>query len=289
MGNPLKVSLENIIPLTEARDHFSQIVSEVQKDKLYVLTKGGKPAVAIIDVKYLEHLTGGEVKKEDIHEEIKKAPEKVGLPPMIEHKKEIPPPPSPAAKVEPYKPAGFAAPSSASSGAKAMEDKPQPKADRPLAETPPPPPPPAPTPKPIPKPTPPPPITPPPPKPVEPPPLPKPATPGPLEMPEVDQRPGPKVHPPLAETSPGLEKPAPTPIPNKPLTTLPPVNQKKEDNIDVQFAPDEATLEEKAKDGKTPDGEKTSPDDENPPAQYAGEKDNPPAGGEPEPEDMALD
>ena len=61
MFNPLKVSLDNIIPLTEARDHFSQIVSEVQKDKLYVLTKGGKPAVAIIDVKYLERITGGEI------------------------------------------------------------------------------------------------------------------------------------------------------------------------------------------------------------------------------------
>lgn len=85
MPNPLKVSLENIIPLTEARDHFSQIVAEVQKDKLYVLTKGGKPAVAIIDVKYLEAITGGEVKPAQIHEEIKKAPEKVGLPPMIEH------------------------------------------------------------------------------------------------------------------------------------------------------------------------------------------------------------
>lgn len=83
--NELKVSLENIIPLTEARDHFSQIVTEVQKDKLYVLTKGGKPAVAIIDVKYLEHLTGGEVSRQNIVQEIKKAPEKVGLPQMVEH------------------------------------------------------------------------------------------------------------------------------------------------------------------------------------------------------------
>lgn len=83
--NELKVSLENIIPLTEARDHFSQIVTEVQKDKLYVLTKGGKPAVAIIDVKYLEYLTGGVVNKQHLANEIKKAPEKVGLPPMIEH------------------------------------------------------------------------------------------------------------------------------------------------------------------------------------------------------------
>jgi len=81
----LKVSLENIIPLTEARDHFSQIVTEVQKDKLYVLTKGGKPAVAIIDVKYLETVTGGSVRQEHIETEIQKDPTKVGRVPMISH------------------------------------------------------------------------------------------------------------------------------------------------------------------------------------------------------------
>lgn len=103
--NPLRVSLDNIIPLTEARDHFSQIVSEVQKDKLYVLTKGGKPAVAIIDVKYLEQLTGGEIKEEHVVEEIKKDPEKVGLPEMIEHKPAPPlPPPPPPMPPEPITP-----------------------------------------------------------------------------------------------------------------------------------------------------------------------------------------
>src|SRR3990167_2033339 len=124
MNNQLKVSLENIIPLTEARDHFSQIVAEVQKDKLYVLTKGGKPAVAIIDVKYLEHLTGGEIRKEDIKEEIKRVPEKAGLAPMLEHPPTKPagfaapqpptpttpsPEPPPKTDVTPAKPAGFAA------------------------------------------------------------------------------------------------------------------------------------------------------------------------------------
>jgi len=128
MNNPLKVSLENIIPLTEARDHFSQIVTEVQKDKLYVLTKGGKPAVAIIDVKYLEYLTGGEIDKTHLEKEIKKDPEKVGRPAMIEHTevpkpKPVPPPPPPSppsqasgvaggppAPMASPKPAGFAAP-----------------------------------------------------------------------------------------------------------------------------------------------------------------------------------
>lgn len=260
-NNPLKVSLENIIPLTFARDHFSQIVTEVQKDKLFVLTKGGKPAVAIIDVKYLESITGGEVQKEDIKEEIKKAPEKVGLPPMVEHPSTLQsnsgqassgqvPPPKPTPP--PFKPAGFAAPMPKpfdSTQGKPTSPPPQPRADQPRVE-----------------------------KPVEPPP--KPATPGPLEMP--------------------MEKPAPVPIPNKPLTTLPPVNPNTQESkpappasppkpasppgvnqVDIQFAPDEATQEEKAKDGKIPDGEKVAPDDENPPAQYAG--------GEPEPKDMALD
>lgn len=81
-------------------------------------------------------------------------------------------------------------------------------------------------------------------------------------------------------------------IPNKPLTTLPPVQDNKNDNqVSVEFAPDEETMTEKSLDGKIPDGQKTAPDDKNPPAQYAGEEPASPAGGgkEPEPEDMALD
>lgn len=89
----LKVSLENIIPLTEARDHFSQIVAEVQKDKLYVLTKGGKPAVAIIDVKYLESITGGAVNQIHIESEIQKDPAKVGRTPMYKHDDSLKTPP----------------------------------------------------------------------------------------------------------------------------------------------------------------------------------------------------
>ncbi len=79
----LKVSLENIIPLTEARDHFSQIVNEVLRDKLYILTKGGKPAVAVIDVRYLESLTGGSINSVNIEKEISKDPSRVGRTPMI--------------------------------------------------------------------------------------------------------------------------------------------------------------------------------------------------------------
>lgn len=95
MYNPLKVSLENIIPLTEARDHFSQIVNEVQKDKLYVLTKGGKPAIALVDVKYLEAITGGNVNTSHVEQEIQKNPAKVGRPEMIKHETNPTPTPTP--------------------------------------------------------------------------------------------------------------------------------------------------------------------------------------------------
>lgn len=254
--NELKVSLENIIPLTYARDHFSQIVAEVQKDKLFVLTKGGKPAVAIIDAKYLETITGGQIQKADIKEEIKRAPEKVGLPPMVEHgaspaPKPIgplppPPPPKPApVPPPPPKPAGFAAP-----------QPPKPKEE----------------PKPEPKPTPPPP----PPKPAPvPPPPPKPVEKTPEKPPEKlsAAKPGELVMPAETQTSPA------TGIPNKPLTTLPPVQEKPEagSQINVEFAPDQDSIID-----QTPSGRSANADDKNPPAQYAGEK-------EEEPEDMALD
>ena len=80
-------------------------------------------------------------------------------------------------------------------------------------------------------------------------------------------------------------RPEPAGIPNKPLNTLPPVQKKTEDTsqVNVEFSPDEETMAEKGLDGKIPDKDKTTPDDKNPPAQYAGEKE------EPEPEDMALD
>lgn len=262
MGNPLKVSLENIVPLTFARDHFSQIVSEVQQDKLFVLTKGGKPAVAIIDVKYLEDITGGHVQKEDINEEIKKAPEKVGLPPMVEHKEEI--------KPEPYRPAGFAAPQPKPPPPPITKPTlpPPPKPITPLPATPPPPP------KPEPKPTPPP-------------------TPKPVPKPTPPPPPPPKNEAPSTLVMPGAEQKPPAPIPNKPLTTLPPVNSNTQESkpannqgaINVQFSPDDEELNKKGQDGKLSEGEKVAPDDANPPAQYAGDKDK----NEPEPEDMALD
>lgn len=59
----LEVEINKILPLTEARDNFSKIVGEVEKGELYVLTKNGKPAVAIINVAKLEEMIGQHLKE----------------------------------------------------------------------------------------------------------------------------------------------------------------------------------------------------------------------------------
>jgi len=55
----LEVQIENIIPVTEARDRFNQIVDAVEgTEELYVLTKNGKPAAIVVGIHHLEKLTG---------------------------------------------------------------------------------------------------------------------------------------------------------------------------------------------------------------------------------------
>jgi len=262
MYNPLKVNLENIIPLTEARDHFSQIVNEVQKDKLYVLTKGGKPAVAIIDVKYLETLTGGEIKEEHVAAEIQKNPEKVGIPPMIAHIENQPKPATPPAPPKPITPVPNPVPPPPKPAMTSQNQAPVPPA---------PPRPPAPAaipsgPKPIP--TPPPSVQVPETKPSPPPPPPRP----PAQDAGVAGRP-PKPTPPPAPAAPAatIETSG-----NQPLKT-PPVAPEPEEKINVQLAPDEVDTNQ----GAT-QSDNSSPDDKVGPAQYSGTQDH-------EPEDMVID
>src|SRR3546814_285042 len=54
----ISVPIDRIVPLTDARDNFSRLVADVENisDGLYVLTKGGKPAIALINIKYLEEI-----------------------------------------------------------------------------------------------------------------------------------------------------------------------------------------------------------------------------------------
>ncbi len=55
----LEVQIENIVPVTEARDRFNQILDAVEgTDELYVFTKNGKPAGILVGVHHLEKLTG---------------------------------------------------------------------------------------------------------------------------------------------------------------------------------------------------------------------------------------
>jgi len=55
----LEVEIDNILPVTEARDSFNKIVDEVEgTDQMYVLTKNGKPAAVVVGVNHLEKLTG---------------------------------------------------------------------------------------------------------------------------------------------------------------------------------------------------------------------------------------
>lgn len=54
----ISVPIDRIVPLTDARDNFSRLISDIEtlSDGLYVLTKGGKPAIALINIKYLEEI-----------------------------------------------------------------------------------------------------------------------------------------------------------------------------------------------------------------------------------------
>lgn len=55
----LEVQIENIIPVTEARDKFNQMVDSVEgTEELFVLTKNGKPAAIVVGIHHLEKLTG---------------------------------------------------------------------------------------------------------------------------------------------------------------------------------------------------------------------------------------
>jgi prevent-host-death family protein len=53
----LNVSLDRIIPITEARARLREIVEQTRNDQFWVLTWRGRPRVALVDVEYLDQLT----------------------------------------------------------------------------------------------------------------------------------------------------------------------------------------------------------------------------------------
>jgi len=52
----LKVALDRMIPLTEARARLSEIIEKTSGDQFWVLTRRGRPRVAVVDVEYLDQL-----------------------------------------------------------------------------------------------------------------------------------------------------------------------------------------------------------------------------------------
>lgn len=51
-----KVAVDRIVSVTEARSRLSELVDEANSEAFWVLTKGGKPRVALVDVAYLDDL-----------------------------------------------------------------------------------------------------------------------------------------------------------------------------------------------------------------------------------------
>lgn len=53
----LQVPIDKILPVTEARANISKLVDDVEKGDIYVLTRGGKPAVCLVSIEYIKKLT----------------------------------------------------------------------------------------------------------------------------------------------------------------------------------------------------------------------------------------
>ena len=51
----LEVDVNNILPVTEARAKIANLVDEVMKGNVYVLTRGGKPAVVVAPVDMVQN------------------------------------------------------------------------------------------------------------------------------------------------------------------------------------------------------------------------------------------
>jgi prevent-host-death family protein len=52
----MRVDTNNIIPITEAKSKLNSIVNNTSDNNFYVLSKQGKPSVAVINIDYLDTL-----------------------------------------------------------------------------------------------------------------------------------------------------------------------------------------------------------------------------------------
>ncbi|PJA22664.1 hypothetical protein COX59_02380 [Candidatus Beckwithbacteria bacterium CG_4_10_14_0_2_um_filter_47_25] len=52
----LTVSLDQIIPFSQARANLSDLIDKTPKKKLYIITRKNKPTVALVDIKFFEKI-----------------------------------------------------------------------------------------------------------------------------------------------------------------------------------------------------------------------------------------
>lgn len=52
----MNISTDNIIPITEARGKLGSLTEKTTGETIIILTKGGKPKTALVDIAYLTKL-----------------------------------------------------------------------------------------------------------------------------------------------------------------------------------------------------------------------------------------
>jgi len=52
----LNIALDRIIPLTQFHARLSEIIKQTRGDQFWVITRLGRPRVALVDVEYLDRL-----------------------------------------------------------------------------------------------------------------------------------------------------------------------------------------------------------------------------------------
>lgn len=75
----IHADLDKILPEDDALERITSIIEEVEENQeLFIITKSGRPAAAIINIDYLEELTGNKVpQKSEIKEAVEVKPEPI--------------------------------------------------------------------------------------------------------------------------------------------------------------------------------------------------------------------
>lgn len=99
----IHVDLDKILTAKGLQEHLGAILFDVEeKEELYVITKKGRPRAALINLDYLQELTGKDLEEGKEYEHYPEAPMAAGVPQSA-----TPPPPTaaPESVIEPAAPA----------------------------------------------------------------------------------------------------------------------------------------------------------------------------------------